>query len=250
MGNLFFSFSIAVSGAIGLVALSRVLDFDAYISKILPIVPIFYAIIYDILERRKTRRSRKAAPSPREGTRAALPADAEAGISAGRIILDVAISLVVKFSAEIFLVVLFLQFSGQTFGQAYGTFTVETVGTFLRGQHPWLTGKDGIYLLAVVALFTIFVTGSWIGHTSKGNAILEGVLAGSVVTLVNSMTNMLILYRSIEDMTIRLADSMGYAMRAGFLIVMGIQVMLYGLWSGLVQMKKQERDRRKGRGKK
>ncbi len=248
MGNLFVSFSIAVGGAIGLVTLSRVLDFDSYIAKILPIVPIFYAIIYDVLERRKTK-SRKAAPSSREGTKAALPADAEAGISAGRVILDVAISFAVKFSAEIFLVALFLQFSGQTFSQVYGTFTFETVGMFLRGGHPWLTGKEGVYLLALVALFTSFVTGSWIGHTSRGNAILEGVLAGSLVTLVNSMTNMLVLYRTIEDMTIRLADSMGYAMRAGFLVVMGIQVLLYGLWSGLVQMNKQERQKRKAGGK-
>ncbi len=246
MGNLFISFSIAIGGAIGLVTLSRVLDFDSYISKILPIVPIFYAIIYDVLERKKTK-SRKASPSPREGTRAAWPASAEAGITAGRIILDVAISFVVKFSAEIFLVVLFLQFSGQTFGEAYGTFSFGTVGTFLRGEHPWFTGREGLYLLALVALFTSFVTGSWIGHTSKGNAILEGVLAGSVITLINSMTNMLILYRTIEDMTVRLADSMGYAMRAGFLVVMGLQVLLYGLWSGLVQMKMQEREKRRGK---
>jgi hypothetical protein len=247
MGNLFISFSIAVGGAVGLISLSRILDFDSYISRILPIVPIFYAIVYDVLERRKTGRSRKASPSPREGTRAALPIDAEAGITAGRIIFDVAVSLVVKFSVEIFLVVLFLQFSGQTFGEAYGTFTIGTVGTFLRGEHPWFTGREGLYLLALVALFTSFVTGSWIGHTSKGNAILEGVLAGSLVTLINSMTNMLILYRTIEDMTIRLADSMGYAMRAGFLVVMGLQVLLYGLWSGLVQMNKLAREKRRGK---
>ncbi len=247
MGNLFISFSIAVGGAVGLITLSRILDFDSYISRILPIVPIFYAIVYDVLERRKTGKSRKSAPSPREGTRAVLPVDAEAGITAGRIIVDVAVSFVVKFSVEIFLVALFLQFSGQAFSEAYGPFTIGTVGTFLRGEHPWFTGREGLYLLSLVALFTSFVTGSWIGHTSKGNAILEGVLAGSLVTLINSMTNMLILYRTIEDMTIRLADSMGYAMRAGFLVVMGLQVLLYGLWSGLVQMNKQGREKRKGK---
>jgi hypothetical protein len=247
MGNLFLSFTIAIGGAIGIVTLGRVIDFDFL--RILPIVPIFYAITYDVLERRKTGRSRKTAPSPspREGARAASSADAEAGITAGRVIFDVAVSFVVKFSVEIFLVVLFLQFSGQTFSEVYGTFTIGTVGTFLRGEHPWFTGREGLYLLALVALFTSFVTGSWIGHTSKGNAILEGVLAGSLVTLINSMTNMLILYRTIEDMTIRLADSMGYAMRAGFLVVMGLQVLLYGLWSGLVQMNKQGREKRRGK---
>jgi hypothetical protein len=250
MGNLFLSFTIAIGSAIGIVTLGRILDFDTYLIKVLPIVPIFYAIIYDVLERRKTGRSGRRAPYSGEATKIALPADAEAGITAGRIILDVGVSFVVKFSVEIFLVTLFLRFGGQTFIEAYGTFNIGTVGTFLRGEHPWLSGKDGIYLLALVAILSSIVTGSWIGHTSKGNAILEGVLAGSVVTLVNSMTNMLFLYRTIEDMTVRLADSLGYAMRAGFLVVIGLQVLLYGLWSGLVQMQKQEREKNKARKRK
>ncbi len=250
MVNLFLSFSIAIGGAVGLITLGRILDFDSYIARILPIVPILYAIIYDVLERKKSGKSGKRAPYPREGTKVALPADAEAGITAGRIILDVAVSFLVKFSVEIFLVVLFLRFGGQAFTEAYGTFNIGTVGTFLRGEHPWLSVKDGIYLLALVAILSSIVTGSWIGHTSKGNAMLEGVLAGSVVTLVNSMTNMLVLYRTIEDMTVRLADSMGYAMRAGFLVVIGLQVLLYGLWSGLVQIRKQERENTKARKRK
>jgi hypothetical protein len=142
-------------------------------------------------------------------------------------------------------VALFLRFSGLTFGEAYGSFTIGTLGTFLRGEHPWLAGKEGIYLLALVAVITSFVTGSWIGHTSKGNAILEGVLAGAAVTLINSMTNMLVLYRTIEEMTVQVADSMGYVMRVGFLVVIGLQVLLYGLWSGLAQMAKQERAEKK-----
>ncbi len=249
MGNLFLSFTIAIGGAIGLVTLGRVLEFDSYIARILPIVPIFYAIIYEVLEHRKTGKSGKTAPYPREGSKIAQ-AGAGAGITAGRVIIDVAVSFIVKFSVEIFLVALFLRFSGQTFSEAYGTFNIGTVGTFLRGEHPWLAGRDGIYLLALVAIITSFVTGSWIGHTSKGNAILEGVLAGAAVTLINSMTNMLVLYRTIEDMTVRLADSMGYAMRAGFLVVIGLQVLLYGLWSGLVQMQKQERAQQKLSAKK
>jgi ATP/ADP translocase len=60
-----------------------------------------------------------------------------------------------------------------------------------------------------------------------------------------SMTNMLTLYRQFEEITIRLADSMGYVMRAGFVVVIGLQVLLYGLWSGLVQMGKEERAKQK-----
>jgi ATP/ADP translocase len=52
---------------------------------------------------------------------------------------------------------------------------------------------------------------------------------------------MLILYQQIEAMTVRLADSMGYVLRAGFVIVISLQVLLYGLWSGMVQIGRDER---------
>jgi hypothetical protein len=243
MGNLFLSFAIAVSASFGLVSLSRAFDLEFYTSKILPLIPILYAIVYEILDHRKAGRARKYLPNKVEAGTA--PTGVEAGITAGRIAVDVAVSFGVKFFIELFLVAVFLRFSGQTFSETYGKFSIGTVGTFLRGEHPWLTGKEGLYLLALVAVITIFVAGSWIGHTSKGNAILEGVLAGAAVTLINSMTNTLVLYRTIEEMTVRLADSMGYAMHAGFLVVLGLQVLLYGLWSGLAQTAKQSQDEKK-----
>jgi phosphatidylglycerophosphate synthase len=106
-----------------------------------------------------------------------------------------------------------------------------------------LSGNQGTWLLAFIAILTCLISGLWIGYTSKGLAIVEGVLAGAAVTVVMTMTNMLILYRKIEEVTERLADSMGYAMQAGFLVVIALQVLLYGLWSGLVQMGKMDRAR-------
>ena len=58
MGNLFLSFTIAISGAIALVALSRVLDLESYTNKILPLIPILYAIIYEVLEHRKKSKTK------------------------------------------------------------------------------------------------------------------------------------------------------------------------------------------------
>ncbi len=250
MGNLFLSFTIAIGSAISLVTLSRAFDLELYTNKILPLIPILYAIVYEVLERRKKGKSaRGAAAQPRDEAKAA-PASAEAGITSGKVLVDVAVSFFTKFSMEIFLVALFIRFSGLSFSGIYGEFTIETVGRFLRGDHPWLAGKEGVYLLALVAIITSFVTGSWIGHTSKGNAILEGVFTGAAVTLITSMTNMVILYRTIEETTVRFADSMGYVLRAGFLVVIGLQVLLYGLWSGLVQMQKKGREERKKAGRK
>ena len=245
MGNLFLSFTIAIGGAFGLVLLSKVFDLEFYITKILPLIPILYAIVYEALEHRKVNRTKaraKTLPSSveREGRDDADSPSAPA-LHLERVITDVGVSFAVKFLIEMFLLALFLRFSGQSFSDAYGPFSIETVGRFLRGDHPWLSGNDGILMLALIAIITCFITGLWIGYTSRGRAILEGVLAGAAITVVMSMTNMLILYRKIDAVTEKLADSMGYAMQAGFLVVLALQVLLYGLWSGLVQMGKRER---------
>jgi len=243
MGNLFISFSIAVCVAVGLVSLSRALDFEFYTTRTLPLIPILYAIVYEVLEHWKAGRAKTTRPfRAKESVNAEAPAIVPR-LTLERVLTGVGVSFAVKFSLEMFLVALFLRFSGQSFNEAYGSFSVETVGKFLRGEHPWLSGSEGVYMLALIAIITCFITGLWIGYTSKGKAILEGVLAGAAVTIVMSMTNMLVLYRRVEEVTIQLADSMGYVMRAGFLVVIALQVLLYGLWSGLVQRGKNERAR-------
>jgi len=241
MGNLFISFTIAVSAAVGLVSLSRAFDLEFYTSRTLPLIPILYAIIYEVLDRKKTGRTRTSSSAPvRQNVKVESPAIGR-GLSMERVLMDVGVSFAVKFLIEMFLFTLFLRFSGQSFSEAYGPFSIETVGRFLRGDHPWFSGNGGIVLLSLVAIITCFITGLWIGYTSEGRAILEGVLAGAAVTIVMSMTNMLILYRKIEMVTERFVDSMGYAVRAGFLVVLALQVLLYGLWSGVVQMGKADR---------
>jgi hypothetical protein len=243
MGNLFLSFLIAVFASIGVVAMSRTFDFDFYISRTLPLIPILYAVIYEFLDRRNDGGGRNL-PRSRDiddamGKKSGTPALGR--LAVGRVITGVGISFLTKVSLEMVLVALFFRVSGQSFSDVYGSVNIATVGRFLRGEHPWFSGREGVSMLALIALFTCFITGLWIGYTSKGKAILEGVLVGAAVTFVLSMTNMLILYQQIEAMTVRLADSMGYVLRAGFVIVISLQVLLYGLWSGMVQIGRDER---------
>ncbi len=241
MGNLFLSFSIAIAGAVGLVSISKVFDLDTYTSRIFPLIPILYAIIYEVLDRRKGGTGKTIPPSQ---AREEMKAGARLlfkNITGGRIITDVAVSFTIKFSLEIVLAAAFLGITGQTFEAVYGTFGIETVGRFLRGDHPWLVGSESVFLLALIALVTSFGTGVWIGSTCQGKAILEGVLAGAAVTFITAMTNMLMLYRRIEDAANQMAASFGYGIHVGFAIVLILQVLLYGLWSGIAQKSREER---------
>ena len=242
MANLFLSFTIAIGGAISLVALSKVYDLEFYTSKMLPLIPVLYAIVYEIIEHVKGGKNKAVSPS---SDKAAAETPVVRGLTLHRVIMGIGVSFCIKFIVETSLVLLFLKYSGQSFSQVYGVFGLETIGTFLRGDHPWLSGNMGVYMLALISLISCLGTGLWIGYTTRGKAILEGVITGAAITVIMSMTNMLVLYQKFEEVTIKLADLMGYALRTGFLIVIALQVLLYGLWSGLVQMGKQERAKSK-----
>lgn len=242
MGTLFLSFTIAIAAAVGLVTLSRALDVEFYTTRVFPLIPILYAIIYNTLDHhQKNGKSKLITPSKAQEEMKAGAKAIFQNITVGHIITDVCVSFAIKFALEIFLVSLFLWVSGQSFTSLYGNFGIETVGRFLRGEHPWLDNQEGLYLLALLAVITSFGTGLWIGYTSQGKAILEGVLAGAAITVITAMTNMLLLYRKIEEAANQMAASLGYGIHVGFVSVLMIQVLLYGLWSGVTQKAKEER---------
>jgi hypothetical protein len=241
MNNLFLSFMIAILGAIGLVTLSRSFNLEFYTTRIFPLIPIFYAIVYEVLERRKTGKDKPIPPSKAKEEMKAGVAKIFQNVTAGRIFTAIGVSFAIKIAFEILFVALYLQFSEKSFENLYGDFGIETIGKFLKGEHPWLAGNEGFYLLSLLAVTTSFGTGLWIGYTSKGRAILEGVLVGAAVTVITATTNMLILYRKIEEMANQMAASMGYGMRIGCVAVLTVQVLLYGLWAGIAEKAKMER---------
>lgn len=241
MSNLFLSFLIAIGGAICLVLVSKQLDIEFYTSRIFPLIPLLYAFVYQFLEKIDTGKTRTLPPSQAREEMKAGAAAMFRNITPGRIGAGVGISFGIKFSLEALFTLLFLNISGQSFTALYGGFSIVTLGQFLRGDHPWLSGNEGLTLLVLLVIAKSFGTGLWIGYTSRGRAILEGVIVGAIVTLISSITNMLLLYQKIEEMANQMAASLGYAVRIGFVAVITTQVLLYGLWSGVAQKAKEER---------
>jgi hypothetical protein len=244
MSSLFLSFLAAIGGAVSLVVMSKALDLESYTGRIFPLIPILYAIVYEVLEKRKTGKARPIPPSQAQEEMKAGAAAIFRNITVGRIAGDVGISLLIKFSLEIVLTTVHLSAGHTSFTAVYGTFSIETVGRFLRGDHPWITGNQSLLLLALIALIASLGTGLWIGYTTRAAAILEGVIAGAAVTIITSMTNLVVLYRTIEELTVQAADTMGYAMHLGFAVVITLQVLFYGLWSGIAQRSRLEQEAR------
>lgn len=241
MGTLFISFLVAIGGAVGLVVISKTLDLETYSTRVFPLIPILYALVYEMMEKRRTGRVKPIPPSQMKQEMKAGAALIFQNITFGRIAGDVGAAFLIKFSLEIMVTVAHSAISQQTFSSIYGNFGVETVGRILRGDHPWLGDSQAMVLLSLIAFTTSLGTGLWIGNTTKANPILEGVLAGTAITVITSMTNMLILYRQIEEMADQTVQSLGYVWHIGFAVVVTLQVLLYGLWSGIAQRAKKER---------
>jgi len=244
MGTLFLSFLVAIGGAVGLVVMSRTFDLETYTTRVFPLIPILYAIVYEVLEKRKTGKTKAIPPSEAKEEMKAGAATIFQNITFERIVLDVGVSFLLKFSLEIMLTVVYLAASHHTFTEAYGPFNIETVGRFLRGDHPWLAGNGGVLILALIALVTGLGTGLWIGNTTKALPILEGVIAGAVITVITTMTNLIVLYRHIEKLAEETVLTFGYVTHIGFAVVISLQVLLYGLWSGMAYRARSEREAR------
>jgi hypothetical protein len=241
MGTLFISFLVAISGAVGLVVVSKTLDLETYTSRIFPLIPILYALVYQALEKSHTGKTRTIPPSQARDEMKAGAAALFQNITVDRIIIIVGVSLLIKTGLEIIATSVYLSAGRMSFSEVYGQFGVETISRFLRGDHPWLAGSQGLYLLALIALVTGLGTGLWIGTTTKAQPILEGVIAGAAVTVLTTMTNMIVLYRYIETLAEQSAESYGFALHAGFAVVISLKVLLYGLWSGMAYRNKCER---------
>jgi hypothetical protein len=241
MSNLFISFFIAILLAAGVVGLLRLFRLEFNPTNVFPLVPVFYAIVYELLERRKEGKEKPANPAKaKKGMKTGIAKLLE-NITAGRIFTAIAVSLAIKIIFEIIFLVLYIQSGEKSFTDLYGSFDIETIGKFIKGDHPWLSGTEGFYNLSLLAVITSLGTGLWIGYTSKGKAIIEGVFVGAAVTLITAVTNMIVLYREIEEVANQMAKTMGYGMRIGFAVVLAGQVFLYGFWSGIAHISKLKR---------
>jgi len=241
MNTLFLSFLAAIGGAVGLVTLSRAFDLETYTTRIFPLIPILYAIVYEALEKKKSGKTKTIPPAEAREEMKAAATTIFQNITFERIVLDVGVSLLIKFALEVMLTATYLSAGNHTFAETYGTFNIETVGRLLRGDHPWLSGNEGVLVLALIALITSLGTGLWIGSTTKALPILEGVIAGAVVTVITTMTNLIVLYRHIEKLAEDTAQTFGYVSHVGFAVVVCLQVLLYGLWSGMANRAKAKR---------
>ena len=134
MNNLFLSFLIAIAVAAGLVFLSRSLHLEFNTSNIFPLIPIFYALVYELLERITTGKEKPAHPAKAKAEMKAGMAQIFQHITVGRIFTAIGVGLLIKILFEIIFLVVYSQFDYITFKNIYGVPSVETIGKLIKGD--------------------------------------------------------------------------------------------------------------------
>src|SRR4030066_1195258 len=138
MNNLFISFFMAIFLSASVVGLLRLLRLEFYPTNIFPLVPVFYALVYEILERRRIEKTK-----PKKTDRSFIKPGITRifqNITISRILIAIAISFVIKIAFEATFLVFYIQSGTERFSDIYSGLDIETIGKFIRGDHPWLSG--------------------------------------------------------------------------------------------------------------
>ncbi len=246
MLQLFTSLTLSVVAAIVLIKGAIYFNYRETLTLALPVLPAVFPLFYKFLGKEP-------------GTAGILDRVSEHSTFLKRhfslrfsemrslrtVLIGVTLSLAMKFIMEGLFLYNFYRRSGLPFHTLFGGWGDHLVGRFLRGELLAVTASQVVPLLVVEVLILTAVGGLWVGFTSSGTPILEGVFAGTILAFFATLTNLSLLYARIESLTqtaasLFAADSSMVIPLAGPLL----QVFLYGCWTMLGQKWRRERSSR------
>lgn len=232
---LLTSLALSLATGMALIKGSVYLEFRETLSMALPFLPVLFPLIYRVLAKDVQSARDPAKPSSRSSFwNRHFSLRFSEMLFLQRVLVAVALSLVLKFLMEGFFLYTFYRKSGLPFEALFGRWEDDLMGRFLRGDLLVVTASQVTALLFIEAILLTAVGGLWIGATATGSgkAILEGLLAGTLLAFFATMTNLSILYARAESVASAAASlfSVDYSQ---FLALAGplFQVFLYGCWT-------------------
>ena len=244
--QLLTSLTLSLVAAVVLIKGAIYFDYRETLSLSLPVIPVFFPLFYKFLGNEPGRAGILDGVSGRSTFWRRHFSFRFSEMRSLRIVLiGVTLSLAMKFIMEGLFLYTFYRKSGLPFHTLFGGWEDNLVGRFLRGELLAVTASQVVPLLVVEVLVLTAVGGLWIGFTSSGTPILEGVFAGTILAFFATLTNLTLLYAHIESLTQTAASLFGadYSQAiplAGPLL----QVFLYGCWTMVGQRSRRERSSR------
>ncbi len=244
--QLFASLTLSLVAAVVLVKGAIYFDYRETFTLALPVLPAVFPLIYRILGKESATAGILDRVSKRSTFWRRHFSFRFSEMRSLRIILiGVTLSLAMKFIMEGLFLYTFYRKSGLPFRTLFGGWEDNLAGRFLRGELLAVTTSQVVPLLVVEVLVLTAVGGLWIGFTSSGTPILEGVFAGTILAFFATLTNLSLLYAHIESLTQTAASLFG-ADYSQALPLAGplLQVFLYGCWTMAGQRSRRERSLR------
>ncbi len=196
---------LAVLGAFTFIKLIVLLDLQEYLGLVVPLLPIFYTIIYPMLDRPFSNEHAK-----KRGETAAVPVENSSpswfmNLSPWRIAGAIVISLGIKFlmeSSQYAMILLISDGSLTHIGMRMDPFLMVRL---FKGD---LVDSHRSMLFLEMIMMSC-AGGIWLGYTSKTRPVMEGIVAGTLVSAVIAFTNLTPLYGQINQITSQWAGLTG-----------------------------------------
>ncbi|MFI5303849.1 MAG: hypothetical protein ACHQYP_03540 [Nitrospiria bacterium] len=173
------------------------LDLKDYLGLVVPLLPVFYTIIYPILDRpflRETQQSVHRGDSlPIEIATPSYFKNLSFWRITGAIVISTGIKFLMEFSH--FGMLLFLSDS------SLANFWMRLDPVLLLELAKGDLAVSPTPFLFIELMMMSFAGGIWLGYSSKTRPLMEGVVAGTIISILIAFTNLTPLYGKIGKMT-------------------------------------------------
>lgn len=190
--TLFF----AVLFALAFIKIIILLDLKEYLTLVVPLLPVFYTIIYPILDRPfLSDEHKKAVESSSHKPIMIVTPSYFSNLSYFRILGGVLIALLIKFVME------FSQYAMLSFLTDGGINVLRKQIDFvliMRIVKGDLVVSHILFLLIEMILMSC-AGGIWVGYTSRKKPVMEGMIAGTILSVIIGFTNLTPLYHRINE---------------------------------------------------
>lgn len=219
--------AISVLLAFLLVEALLAFGFKEQLSLIVPLLPIFYAFVYPVIDRNASYTLPDApsrpAPPTRTPLRPPLPPGARWSGRLGAVLWGLGASLGAYLLLELAAWVAYVRFAAE---MPLPDWRGLSLGDLLNWFGGGLIALDGGWEVAYTVCEMIVVSaagGVAIGLTSRGDPLLEGLVAGAIVSMGFGINQFFFAY---EELSRRLG--------LGMSVLVLLQTFLFALWAGLV----------------
>jgi hypothetical protein len=235
------SLALSVGAAVVLVKAAIYLDYQETLALALPVLPSLFPIVYKVLAKEPAiaAGAERGPHGPAVVWRRAAPR-LSAMRALHRVAIAVALSLATKYGVEALFLYALYRRSGLAFHVLFGEGGDSLLLYFLRGDLLSATAAHVLPLLAVEMIAMTAVGALWIGFTCRGNPVLEGLVAGTLVALAATFTNLAILYAQIESLARTVATLLEGSPAVFPLAGVFVQAFLYGCCSKVAEQWRRE----------